>query len=309
MSEHEDTGQDLAGRLARAAEAVDGAGVTRAGIEARRQERARGRRVRQGAGAAVAAGLLVAMGVAVVASGGDDGTTVAAEGGGASTTTAAPTTFPTLPCLEPPTTVPRSTTSAPPESTTTTVTTTAPPAAPETTIGDATTLDPEGPETTIPAEVPSVSDLTEVPPCAGVEPNPATTTTTGTTLPTTTVPVTLAPDPPTTATVPAWPPALTGGTQGGEAWGVYLAVAYAEEGVDAPELVEAKAQAAAVGYNAGSGDVACDQGASEALGLDPERSYLTVAVYFATEADARLFVDLYQPGVVGLAAVETYCMD
>ena len=106
-----------------------------------------------------------------------------------------------------------------------------------------------------------------------------------------------------------WPAPLPV-THGGRAWSVYLAVEReGPAGADTPKLQQAIADAKAVGYSATSGDVDCDRGAKEALKLDPARKYVGAALYFASEADARRFVALFQPGVVGVAQVETMCAD
>ncbi len=64
------------------------------------------------------------------------------------------------------------------------------------------------------------------------------------------------------------------------------------------------------GIQAVQGEVACDQGAAEALGPGAE---FRVAVYFDTEVDARAFVDqLATSGEVTdapIAQVTTYCLD
>ena len=97
-------------------------------------------------------------------------------------------------------------------------------------------------------------------------------------------------------------------THGGRYWAVYLAVVRGGDG-NAPKLLEAQRQVAAVGYQTAGGDVGCDTGAKEALKLDPAMAYSGAAIYFETEADARTFVRLYEPGVVGIASVETLCAD
>ena len=117
------------------------------------------------------------------------------------------------------------------------------------------------------------------------------------------------PSPVTPPAAPAAPvfPEEAAVEHGGRSTAVYLAVAY--DGSD-PELARAYAQAREVGYSGvGIGDVACDQGAGEALGLDPARAYSRVAVYFPDRATAQQFVDAYEPGVVGIADVTTYCLD
>jgi hypothetical protein len=100
--------------------------------------------------------------------------------------------------------------------------------------------------------------------------------------------------------------------QGGRYFGVYLAVVRDQDGgptpADEAKLAAAKTEAARLGYDVQRG-LSCDDGAVAGLGLDPSRNYDSVQVYFATAADAQQFVDLYQPGVVGTAQVQTFCLD
>ena len=112
---------------------------------------------------------------------------------------------------------------------------------------------------------------------------------------------------PTTTTAPkqAWPPEADG--QAGQFWAVYIAVAHSGTGQD--KLQAAQDSIHAVGYQGGRLDVACDRGASEGLHLDPMQSYEGVAVYFNSEQDARTFVDLYQPGIVGTVLITAGCND
>ena len=116
---------------------------------------------------------------------------------------------------------------------------------------------------------------------------------------------------PSTTAGAEWPDALTAVEHGGNAWAVYLAVERDENLRDGttPKLTKASADAEAAGYDPGSGDVDCDTGAKAALKLDPARKYTGVSVYFKTEADARRFVALFEPGVVGIARVQTGCAD
>jgi hypothetical protein len=112
--------------------------------------------------------------------------------------------------------------------------------------------------------------------------------------------------PPSPASRPSFPP-QAGAEHGAKQTAVYLAVAYS---ADDPKLKRAEAQAKAVGYdNVGIGDIGCDQGAREALGLDVDRDYYGAAVYFADRGTAQQFVDAYEPGVVGMADVTTFCLD
>jgi hypothetical protein len=102
-----------------------------------------------------------------------------------------------------------------------------------------------------------------------------------------------------------WPPAAEA-VQGGQYWAVFLAVAHS--GTEQAELQAAYADATALGYPAGIGEM-CSSGAHEQLGLDPTVAYEVVNIYFDTQEQAQQFVDLYEPGVVGTAYVTAYCLD
>jgi hypothetical protein len=102
-------------------------------------------------------------------------------------------------------------------------------------------------------------------------------------------------------------PAAAEATHGGQYWAVFLEVARA--GTEQAELQQAYDAASALGYPSGIGDVACSQGASEQLGLDPAVSYQAVSIYFYDRGEAQQFVDQYEPGVVGTAFVTAYCLD
>jgi hypothetical protein len=94
---------------------------------------------------------------------------------------------------------------------------------------------------------------------------------------------------------------------GGTYWAVYPWVGAAgsreAEDVSAQLLEE-------FGIEAFPGDLACDQGAAEALGTDAEQG---IGVYFETEDDANAFA--LQAGLLGheadpvIARVTTYCLD
>jgi hypothetical protein len=90
---------------------------------------------------------------------------------------------------------------------------------------------------------------------------------------------------------------------GGTAWGVYLAVS---ESSDDPALEAAKADAAALGYEAGGGEIACDQPAAQTLGVPSDA--FAVAIYFDTRAAAEAAALFEQPPV-GIAKVTTFCLD
>jgi hypothetical protein len=96
---------------------------------------------------------------------------------------------------------------------------------------------------------------------------------------------------------------------GGTSWGLYLAVA---PSVDDPEVERWTERMETIGYTPSFGDLACDDGAAEALGVDPGSS--RVAVYFATRQDAEtaagtIEISLELGTPVGVARVTTYCLD
>jgi hypothetical protein len=130
--------------------------------------------------------------------------------------------------------------------------------------------------------------------------------------PATTTPVTSATASPTatpTATATRWPKALGEPHEGESAWAVYLAVAHSSSD---PAMQAAQDEAAKVGYGAVIGDLACDRGSIEALGLD-EHDYWTGAVlYFKTKRDATDFANSYLVSggtVIGTAKIGLGCLD
>lgn len=147
-------------------------------------------------------------------------------------------------------------------------------------------------------------------------PAPTTTTTaaptTTTTAPstTTTLPATTTTTiPTTTTTLSPFPPAAETLEHGGEIWAVYLAVA---DDFSDPGLDDAVALAEMYGYLAGAGDMGCDQGASDAIGIPEGGGEAVVGVYFNSEADASLMVAaLAERGheVAGMGRVQTFCLD
>jgi hypothetical protein len=112
----------------------------------------------------------------------------------------------------------------------------------------------------------------------------------------------------TTNSTLRFPPEATGVRQGDQLFGVFVAV---ERTTSAPELARAKEDLRSVGYRVAPGatDINCDQGARQALGLTPGVDYFVEAVYFRTRREAQQFVEAFQPGVVGTAAVTAYCRD
>ena len=144
---------------------------------------------------------------------------------------------------------------------------------------------------------------------------PATTTTQSTT--TTAAPTTTSTIATTTTTVaatttlPEFPQTATSITHGGESWAVYLAVADNYD-FTAPELEEAQDLANTYGIEHGTGELACDQGGAEVLGLDPNGEWAVVSVLFDSEADAEQFVNAFEArghSVVGFGPVQTFCLD
>jgi hypothetical protein len=102
---------------------------------------------------------------------------------------------------------------------------------------------------------------------------------------------------------PLPPPLPSSIEQGGTYFGVYLAAG--PQG--SPELDAAVAQLAAVGVGAYPGDIACDQGAAEQLGVAD--NLMAVAMYFETRSDAETFAAALDPPPLGVAKVKTYCAD
>ena len=94
--------------------------------------------------------------------------------------------------------------------------------------------------------------------------------------------------------------------QGATVWAVYLAVARDES--QESEVAEAAEDVRRLGYTPATGQVGCDQGAAEGLGL-PDGQYTAAAVYFDTQQLAQQFVDAYRPGVVGTVQITYFCAD
>ena len=106
-----------------------------------------------------------------------------------------------------------------------------------------------------------------------------------------------------------WQRALGEPGQGDPVWAVYLAVAHSSSDVVIDRALQT---AASVGYAAITGDVACDQGALVALGLDEHDFWSAASLYFATKQDADDFVASYQAEgrkVVGSAKINLGCLD
>ncbi len=161
-------------------------------------------------------------------------------------------------------------------------------------------------------------EATTTPPTTTTTAVPTTTTAASTTTaaPTTTTATTTTTAPPTTTTttVPGLPPPLDLATISGLVWGLYL---YSGERLDLPAawvaFVNVGTYTAMTDVPSANhysfGEFGCDLGAAEALGVDP--SFLTISMYFATEADASAALAALppDPSPVGIAEVELFCAD
>jgi hypothetical protein len=87
-------------------------------------------------------------------------------------------------------------------------------------------------------------------------------------------------------------------------WGVYLTALTAE---DDPGWIRSGTRLEELGYFPGYGDVSCDQGATQALGL-PDNTVVR-HVYFGSREDADRFAALYGGEILGIAEVTTLCLD
>jgi hypothetical protein len=156
------------------------------------------------------------------------------------------------------------------------------------------------------AEVTTTTAAPVAPPETEARQAPTTTAVATTSTQATTTTTTAAP---TTTEAPALP-AQAELTHGGEAVGVYLQVIEEADssGDFRADFAAVVDDVEAMGYFGGFGDLNCDQGAQEALGLGAGQWY-GASLYFETEADAELFVAAYPGEVVGIATVFTYCVD
>lgn len=93
--------------------------------------------------------------------------------------------------------------------------------------------------------------------------------------------------------------------QGGEYFAVYLGIGASGSAV----LRRAERRFAEHGITAVAGDLSCDQGAAESLGVEP--GSFAVGAYFDREAEAMTFAEaLASEGVVyGPVPVQTFCAD
>lgn len=112
------------------------------------------------------------------------------------------------------------------------------------------------------------------------------------------------PSPSADAGAGEWPPASTTVVHGSEKWATYVAVTPT---TDDPAYAAAQQRLEELGYPGGGGEIGCDRGAAEALGVT--QSAIGVAVYFDSQADAETFAEMYGPEAVGTAQVTTWCLD
>lgn len=120
--------------------------------------------------------------------------------------------------------------------------------------------------------------------------------------PTPTPSVTESPTP-SESPLPPLPPAVESPQHGGTYFGVYLAVGEARD----PKLTTAVQEAAALGYRVFPGDISCDQGAAEALGVS--NNLFAVAVYFERRGQANDLLPWLELPPLGVVKVRTYCAD
>lgn len=93
--------------------------------------------------------------------------------------------------------------------------------------------------------------------------------------------------------------------QGGTYWGVYVAIA---DPGDEPSLQQSAEALDAMGISEYSlGDISCDEGAAEELGVPKDSG--RVAVYFENEEEARAFSNSLPSPILRIAEVKTFCLD
>lgn len=69
------------------------------------------------------------------------------------------------------------------------------------------------------------------------------------------------------------------------------------------------ADASEVGYSISTRNPRCDDGATRAMKLKPDKDYEYVVIYFASEEEAQQFMDRYEPPVLFLFEVKASCRD
>ena len=114
--------------------------------------------------------------------------------------------------------------------------------------------------------------------------------------------VTESEEPEETSWPPGLPPPVTP-THGDPFFGLYLAAAP----FGAKELDAAVRQLGKLGVDAFPGDINCDEGAAEQL--DVPSDVAVVAIYFDRRRDAHAWLEELDPAPLGIALVNTFCLD
>ena len=112
-------------------------------------------------------------------------------------------------------------------------------------------------------------------------------------------------NPASATTAPAGTPKAAELSQGGQVWGVYFAIAAPM----APELSAAKERVKALSYEVFDKDLNCDVPVGNKPPVEGDGEHMLIAVYFATEADARAVAARDGQPVVWVGEVKTMCMD
>ena len=94
--------------------------------------------------------------------------------------------------------------------------------------------------------------------------------------------------------------------QGGHYFAVFLAVA---ADANDPRIETAQRRAKALGYQGGSGELSCTQGAREQLKLSQDPAYTAYSIFFDSRERADRFVQAYGAPVVGIARITAGCLD
>lgn len=120
-----------------------------------------------------------------------------------------------------------------------------------------------------------------------------------------------SPSPVESASANPAPGAVEGFTHGGSYWAVYIFVGASNDADYAASIERLENRGLRRGYSFSDGELRCDDGAAEALGLpeDEATSAMAIAVHFEDEQDARAFGDSLAEPPVGVVRVRTRCAD
>lgn len=104
---------------------------------------------------------------------------------------------------------------------------------------------------------------------------------------------------------------INGFTHGARYYGVYVFIGRPDDPGFDGSIERLQEMGLKRGTNFSDGDLGCDDGAMEGLGLSDEeaRGALAVAVYFEKETDAHAFAASLEPPPEGVARVRTLCAD